>query len=442
MTPLVHYHLNISEEGDVLMLHVTGETTSPVKQLYMDHSFAENLPDGHATFVRNLTLRDAINNDIVLVGGGKNGWKVTDLHAPTPWKWGYSIVLTHETLLPPSMRDETPHRTGDYSFWTGWAVFILPDGDFPFVVDVDSDETVTTVWQEDQAVARRYFVTDTDQLVQAFLIFGDHAVSNWVEEGCLLKLTVQGEWRAHIEMLRNAITSVFTSMCGIFGDVPMRRVMVSVETVTEDVLRGGVIGCCVSACMPFLGEETEALLPFWGSFVAHELFHLWNGNSAISMITDGVPEYWFIEGFTVYYQDVIALRQGWITPEKYIQNCEWSWKQYSTYALPLSLRAASGDKSKHAVLVYDGGRLVALLLNHLIDQRTNSEHNLETLMRLLYIQSREQGALSIDHVASNTAAITGMPLAEAQQWLRDRLANVNSLKEVDFVAAIASFKAS
>jgi len=239
---------------------------------------------------------------------------------------------------------------------------------------------------------------------------------------------VQGAWREKPELLTSAVSDILRAVASVFGDLPTPRVLVAIETTPENVLRGGVIGDCVSAFL-VAPAAVEPLRGNWRPLLLHELFHVWNG---ADMEDAGVPAYWFSEGFTCYYQDWFAARLGWVTPAQYVALCEKSWEKYETQA-----GLTSGS---YYPLVYDGGRIFALILNQKIEHETGGAANLDTLMRALLVRFAEAGEspLPSSTVAETAAAITGTPVAEMRQWFDARLRVPNGLSEAEFRAALSA----
>jgi predicted metalloprotease with PDZ domain len=55
------------------------------------------------------------------------------------------------------------------------------------------------------------------------------------------------------------------------------------------------------------------------SLLAHEVFHTWNPYKLGWIRSPAEGIYWFTEGFTTYYQDLLLWRAGLLSLEGYIQ---------------------------------------------------------------------------------------------------------------------------
>jgi predicted metalloprotease with PDZ domain len=186
----------------------------------------------------------------------------------------------------------------------------------------------------------------------------------------------------------------------------------------------------------------------WAPFVGHELFHVWNGQA----ITCQGQEYWFSEGFTDYYCQVLAVRLGHISEEGFLHNMKEACTKYLSKQGVLSLHQAGEDKSANFSLVYEGGKLVAAVLDLQIRQLTNNQMCLDDLMRRMYQRfgSTDQGytqddILAIlqdltgrdyrDFLADYINGTTRLPLEEAftQAGLNLEVAVEEELPSLDFV---------
>ncbi|MHC4310631.1 MAG: M61 family metallopeptidase, partial [Planctomycetota bacterium] len=127
-----------------------------------------------------------------------------------------------------------------------------------------------------------------------------------------------------------------------------------------------------------LGDEpTENNTQHWAPFIAHEVFHLWNGQ----IIEHSGHENWFSEGFTDYYAMVICARTGMIDEQEFIQRLKRACRQYHTKFGQNPIRDA-----REYALQYAGGSLVAASLDIQIRNLTNNTKSLDDLMQQMYLE--------------------------------------------------------
>jgi len=124
----------------------------------------------------------------------------------------------------------------------------------------------------------------------------------------------------------------------------------------------------------------------WELGVLHEMLHLWSGETF--KYTDG-HEQWFNEGVGDYLALRLGAKLGLIPQDKIISTFAI---QISTYLAAkgvgeVSLRTAGSTdqlKRDHYFLVYHGGYVVGLVLDHQIRMRSKGKASLDDFMLNLY----------------------------------------------------------
>jgi len=125
----------------------------------------------------------------------------------------------------------------------------------------------------------------------------------------------------------------------------------------------------------------------WQVVLLHEIFHLWNAESFRHKENS---EQWFNEGFTEYYAYKTASQLNLHSPQEALTLLSHPLGFYiSSKGLGrISMRDAgktNKTKFENYFLVYHGGWVVALALDHDIRTRTNGAKSLDDLMAWLYI---------------------------------------------------------
>lgn len=124
----------------------------------------------------------------------------------------------------------------------------------------------------------------------------------------------------------------------------------------------------------------------WQLTLLHEAFHLWNAESF--RYADG-REQWFNEGASEFYALQTAASLGLIAPDRVpaVAGMVAGFYAGATGLGELSLRDAGATpelKRDHYFLVYHGGWIALLVLDHDIRRRTANLHSLDEVMRRLY----------------------------------------------------------
>ncbi|WP_372628119.1 hypothetical protein [Arsukibacterium sp.] len=124
----------------------------------------------------------------------------------------------------------------------------------------------------------------------------------------------------------------------------------------------------------------------WQTLLLHEIFHLWSAESF--RYHDG-REHWFNEGFAEFYTFKAATELGLISARDALAIAAVPVGFYHSAAGlgRLSMREAGNNnklKFDNYFLVYHGGWVAAMVLDHDIRSRTANQYSLDDAMRMLY----------------------------------------------------------
>lgn len=166
-------------------------------------------------------------------------------------------------------------------------------------------------------------------------------------------------------------------------------------------------------CLPPLDmkEANDAYTQLLG-LIAHEYFHAWNVKSIkptaftpYQLDKESYTEQlWAFEGITSYYDDLILVRSGVITPQNYlsllaknITRVQQGFGRQRQTLAESSLTAwhkyyKQDENSPNAIVsYYQKGALMALCLDLLIRQRSQNQYSLDHVMHSLYQQYLADG---------------------------------------------------
>ena len=187
---------------------------------------------------------------------------------------------------------------------------------------------------------------------------------------------------------------------GMMGDIPYRH-----YTFLMMGIGNGGIEHLDSASISFNGGSltNENGYRRWLSYVAHEYFHNFNVKR-IRPLALGPFDYdkenltnmlWVSEGLSVYYQDLLLVRAGLITPEQYLEKLqtslgafesapgrhyqsatESSWNTWGTSGV--------GNDRNTTISYYDNGAMLGALLDLKIRHESHNRQSLDDVMQALY----------------------------------------------------------
>jgi predicted metalloprotease with PDZ domain len=213
---------------------------------------------------------------------------------------------------------------------------------------------------------------------------------------------------------------------GMMGEVPYKH-----YTFLMMGIGNGGIEHLDSASISFNGNSltTENGYRRWLSYVAHEYFHNFNVKR-IRPLALGPFDYdaenltnmlWVSEGLSVYYQDLLLVRAGLITPEQYIEKMqaslgsfesaagrhyqsatESSWNTWGTSGV--------GNDRNTTISYYDNGAMLGAMLDLKIRHESGNRKSLDDAMRALYrkyYQEKRRGFTDAEFRAECEAAAGG-----------------------------------
>ena len=219
-----------------------------------------------------------------------------------------------------------------------------------------------------------------------------------------LNLELQNEGAADYKTALIALTdTALVEFTTLFGGLPKKTngdVYDSLTIKLKEVERGlggeadpEIIELRVSDAMVFEVFNWEVAL-------IHEILHLWNAET-FRYVDD--HEQWFNEGVTEYLTYRLAAKLGIIKSDKVVTAFSIPIANYlSAKGLgQYSLRSAARTdklKQKHYFLVYQGGFVAGMVLDHQIRSQSNGKFSLDDLMAEMYQAYSRENRYSSDSI--------------------------------------------
>lgn len=320
-------------------------------------------------------------------------------------------VFAHELTV------RTSHLDDSHAFVNGASVFMFARGREAERVEIEVEaqeswEVATSL--ERQSAERagkgsgtavtRLFAADYDELVDSPLEIGTHKTVAWEQDGVPHEYVIWGHSDFDTGRLVSETRAIIDTAKAMFGgSLPYDRFVFILHVIPDG--RGGLehrasTSLQVPAKMT-RGAEYEHLI----SLVAHEFFHVWNAKR-IRPEPLGPFDYtrenytrnlWVVEGITTYYTDLLLVRSGVITKERYLARLGESISRLQS--LPGRRHQTLEDSSfdtwirfyrpdEHTpnsqISYYHKGAMVALLLDMEIRRVTSGARSLDDLMLLLW----------------------------------------------------------
>ena len=373
--------------------------------LFMSHFGTEDLYDGYARYVRDLTATDADGKKIRVTEIDKTQWMV-ETQNTLPVTLRYKVLLNHDEREWPFGKDEAPYVQEDCIFCPGYALFITGEmEDIELRLDVPDAWHVSTAWNPIGNERYRFTIADRDDLMYAYMVLGTYAQKMAESDGAEVVIALGGHFKTSMDEVHRTVKSLLHTYSEIFGETPKDR-MLFVANPCDIYSGGGVSGHSISVLMD--GTLAADNRQSWVPLVAHEICHIWNGKA----IDFSKQEYWFSEGFTEYASKISCTRLGVISENDFLRDLERKWELYLSKQGELSIREAGEDKSANRNLVYEGGSLVAIALDLQIRTLTENQSSLDDVMKQMY---REFGLTGNKYTMDDTIKVVNQIAGEDLQ---------------------------
>lgn len=329
----------------------------PTRQLGVRFSEAVGRPEAQAASVLQLEGR-AGDRPVAVPYVGEGRWSAAEPLTTAR----YQLRADHDQVRwADGGGDEVGSHFGDTYFFVGNAFFLI-DAGWPacpveVAFDLPAGWSILSPWS---GAAGRYVAREPATLAKNAFAIGRF------RPGCADAGTMRLEWviderlataRPRIEATLSRLPRAFHDF---FGRTPADRYAVIV--LQGPHMDGGAFRQSFTLQLSDPVRETDAIV--WSHGLAHEMIHLWLGNSVRG--TDAGQVSWFTEGFTDYLAITLGYRAG-LFDEGMLQQRLANVIRRVRLAPRLSrdhgLVEAGTHKDDNWELIYGGGAMVALLLD-------------------------------------------------------------------------------
>lgn len=344
----------------------------------------------------------------------------------------YEVGLNIESLVS-YIPEYVCYIGDDYGVLDGHALFLAPQN-LNMVENVKVHLGLPPGWPSItpwEAVGSSSFIADSvNDVTDSVFCIGkfQYAMKKLGEHEIYAILCGTEEDSLDLEKKTTEAIEIFRDYIMRFGDFPFKRYLGIFAGKTDDnkIIHGSAHGT------GFTG-------PIWvdRTFVAHEIFHVWNGG-IIHQKSD--YEAWFKEGFTEYYGYLTPYRTGLYSKSRFLRHLKGNYRQYlrkygTQDDMPLSrvreklARRESYEQpiSVRTWIMYNKGALVASLMDNEIKRRTDGRKSLDDLMNYMFHEFSDQEYSSED-VLEALNSVTGQDFS---QFFLDYIYGTTKLPEVE-----------
>ena len=347
------------------------------------------LPNGWATFVHELEVRDAAGDPVeakLVEEDGWGSWEVA-VEDGEMLQLSYSVRFDHDQYDWDRAGgvDSRPALSNGALFLVSRALFIYSPGVASARVrfDVPEEWQVSTPWEPIAGEPDAYDVDSWDSLVSNALVLGDYERRVIEQGGMEIILAVDGALGDWIGEFHDLFGIQLDSYGRLFGGIPQTRYLVTIRAAAE--IDGESYHDSFNLVTTV--ENLALRKVIWANTLGHELFHYWNGANYLVGREKSRVE-WFGEGFTEYYSSLTLFRAGIIDQAMYFRKLERYLARYQITRRmwpveALSLVEAGRDKGVNWLQIYGGGATLALILDIEIRSATGGQRGLDEVMRLM-----------------------------------------------------------
>lgn len=373
-------------------------------------------------FARNIVTLAAFNaagRRIAIEKIDKHAWQAAPHDGP--------ITLRYE-VYGWDMSVRAAHLDDTVGFFNGTSVFLAVEGqaDAPCAVDIQAPQgaayrnwRVATALPEARGTKRygfgAYRAQNYDELIDHPVTLGEFALGSFSAHGVKHDIVISGRVTG-LDMSRLAtdLKRVCETQIALFEPrtkkAPVDRYVFMTVAVSDGYggleHRASTALICNRGDLPVLGraEMTDGYRTYLG-LCSHEYFHTWNVKrikpAAFAPYDLSQENYtsllWLFEGFTSYYDDLMLVRSGLISPSDYfsligktiggVLRGSGRLKQTvaeSSFDAWVKYYRADENAPNAIVSYYQKGSLIALAFDLSIRAQTANRKSLDDVMRLLW----------------------------------------------------------
>lgn len=282
-------------------------------------------------------------------------------------------------------------------------------------------------------IAKDYF-----DLIDHPFVAGNYEYHRFDVNGLRHAFVIIGQHYGDIDTLIKATRAICKEQMDFFADVPEIAEYLFILRV-NDIGYGGIEhrhACSLLAGRESLPDgpdcQSDAYFGLLG-LISHEYFHLWNVKRLRPKVfvqpdlstIQYTEQLWIFEGITSYYDDLMLVRSGQISPDAYFKILAKNFTRYfqniganhqtlaeSSFTAWTKFYQPDSNSNNANVSYYLKGALVALALDLYILEHTQGQYSLQSIMQAIWqdIGKPEKG-LDEGEFEAYAQSVTGLDLS-------------------------------
>ncbi|MCA1557420.1 MAG: peptidase M61, partial [Acidobacteria bacterium] len=358
--------------------------------------------------VQDFDARDATGRALRWTKTSKSTWRVETASAR-------ELVVTY-SVYAKELTVRTNEVNDQHAFWNNAALLMYPDGQLkaPSTLRVApfGNWKVATGLPAVQGRANTFRAENFDILYDSPVEVGNFKTLAFDVRNVPHRIIIDGEGNYDMERMRRDFQKIVEASVTLMGgEIPYRDYTFILHTRSTG---GGGLEHLNSTALiyPRFRFRPDASYKDFLSLVAHEFFHLWNVKrirpDALGPFDYTQENYtrllWVAEGITSYYENIILLRAGILSPEEYLggvassiqdlQNRPGRFEQSleeSSFDAWIKYYRPDENSVNTQISYYDKGALVGALLDLEIRRASKDARSLDDVMRALYEEHYKKG---------------------------------------------------
>lgn len=420
-----YFHISLSDINDSHVL-VNAEITVKNGRLFTGSGGSYDWKRGWADFIQDVTARstngETLNisqqgegfesywylaeNDGPFNGKANVSYKVDLVYARTDWDFG----------------NEQAGRIYNNALYSVTKPLFLSTGgnrETEIIFDIPDRWKIASPWKQ---ISKNIYITGNwEELDKNAITIGLFESVSGSAEGFDLEIVLMGDFPSAPPLVTETIDQVLPVYLDIFPETkPEKYLMFYLNGPSEDAeaFRNG------AAFTTSLALSSDNRI-FWADFLAHELFHFWNGTRIRAK--ERWQGNWFSEGFTDYYANLVLVNRGVLSEDWFIRRMEnifgnYLYFHHSGLFEGLSVLEAGKEKGRNRFGVYDAGWVLAFALDDKIRTETEGKKSLDDVMKLAFERFGQTGEnYALDELLDVMSEATDINLAPFfEKYLKSR----------------------
>ena len=334
-------------------------------------------------------------------------WEKTEKSTWQVMTGGANVVVIRYKVYADEFYLRTRGLNSDHAFVDGTSVFMYLEeyraAAVKLTVEPYKDWHVTTGLDGDGI---HFTASSYDYLVDCPLEIGTQKDFSFEVDGVPHILSVAGAGNWNADTLLRDFSRIARQQKDFWGEVPYKKYVFLVECTSNPTGATEHINSTIVQTRPYIFKEAEQYRYFLAT-VQHEFFHTWNvkqlrphGIHPYDFTKENYSrELWIAEGTTTYYADILMVRGGFNTAEKFLSDLEErirdnrarpgnSSDPISETSFDAWVKDSKGTEQQMNAQsdLYGKGADVSLLLDLEIRKFSSNAHSLDDVMKAMVKQ--------------------------------------------------------